>query len=90
MTTFTIAPDGFARDADNRLLTRFVDSFRIATLEFPQASFIGLRLYDAAEPLPRNGQPPVQVRMTARAARELAQDLLACADALEGTGAPRQ
>lgn len=90
MAEFTIGPDGLAHDASGATPTRFVDSFRAVELVFPQASVIGLRLYEADAPVPPDGQAPIQLRFSPRLARNLAHALAALADEIDGHGHPRQ
>jgi hypothetical protein len=72
--------------------TRFVDSFAVAELVFPQGSVIGLHLHDSAA---APGQPghrdlPFRFCLTSARARALAEALLAGAAELDGSDAPRQ
>lgn len=72
--------------------TQFVNSFDAAELVFPQASVIGLALYDstAAPGEPGHRDHPFQFRMTAPRARSIAKALLELADELDGKGQRRQ
>lgn len=70
----------------------FVDSFSTVELVFPQASVIGLYLFDSTAAV---GQPghltrPFRFRMSSARARKVAAALIASADALDGTGQQRQ
>jgi hypothetical protein len=70
----------------------FVDSFSTTELVFPQASVIGLILFDSAEQTNAAGHrdQPLRVRLSSARARALAKELIAAADTLDGTGLARQ
>ncbi|OJY25370.1 MAG: hypothetical protein BGP11_06175 [Rhodobacterales bacterium 65-51] len=72
--------------------TQFTDSFATAELIFPQASIIGLLLFDstALPGEPGHRELPFRFRIPANRARELAKALLETVDEIEGNGRRRQ
>lgn len=91
----TIGPDGFLQTNSGGFTAEFVNSVRTGLVEFPQITVICLRLYESgtADPATGHAGPEtlgVQVRMSARAAREVARQLSDCADEIEGVRHPRQ
>lgn len=68
--------------------SQHVDSFATTELVFPQASVIGLRLYDSNQEEMKSGHKstPYQFRISADRARKLAEMLTAAADDLDGIG----
>jgi hypothetical protein len=71
---------------------QFIDSFSTTELAFPQASVIGLLLFDSTAELgtPGHRALPFRYRLSSQRARALAAALIASADILDGTGQPRQ
>jgi hypothetical protein len=91
----TTGPDGLLYLTPNQPVSAFVDSARLAEVNFPNADLILLRLYDSGGPESRTGAqvPPEhahQFRLSADTARRLAHDLLQAADRIDGHGASRQ
>jgi hypothetical protein len=91
----TVGPDGFLRTHSGAYRAEYVNTVRTCLLDVPEMTVICLRLHESnsADPATGRANPEtlgVQVRMTARTAREVARHLSECADAIEGVGHPRQ
>jgi hypothetical protein len=71
---------------------QFVNSFTAAELVFPQASVIGLLLFDSTASSGEIGHrdQPFRFRLTAQRARAIAKALIELADEIEGAGRQRQ